>query len=251
MQSSLGDFHVDNGVIWAGYGVESSGTVSAQYGITANSGTGFDATLYNIGGKAALLLGESQDVNLYREAANVLKTDDSLQVAGTLAVTGALSSGAITSPTVTDLKPVTRTVGPVTGNGGNLPVTYVALPGMSLSYTTPARPTRARIDVQVRLTSITAAWAFAAVGLTVSPTPTSRLHANAASGVAPAASEILALLYLHNAGAIGAHFIGFDSMLLAASTAYTFTVVAASNPANSAQFQATAQSTMIGTFTPE
>jgi len=39
-----------------------------------------------LGDAGGIVLGTAQDVNLYRSAANVLKTDDSLEIAGTLKV---------------------------------------------------------------------------------------------------------------------------------------------------------------------
>ena len=57
------------------------------------------------------------DTNLYRSAADVLKTDDALVVGGTLNVTGIVTLTAAQKVPVTTISSVTGSTGPVTNHG--------------------------------------------------------------------------------------------------------------------------------------
>jgi hypothetical protein len=113
----------------AGYGKlqlsSSSVTVTSPF-ISSDAGTGIDAVLVQTGnlivddtsgGADQIIITDTTagagltiggDTNLYRSAANTLKTDDSLQVAGNLSTTGLMTAGNIASGLV-NVTPVANT----------------------------------------------------------------------------------------------------------------------------------------------
>lgn len=150
----------------------------------------------------------------------------------------------------------TETVGPITGTGGNISGglgKYMAFTGLSFTYTTRNTQERARIDAAIRASTTTAAWNNVFIALNVSPAPTSKLHTNAAVGSSAASQEILDVRYLNSGGPGIALPAGFDTMLLAPNTTYTFQVLGnGSGAAGASKWDSTtSESYMIGHFWPE
>lgn len=143
-----------------------------------------------IRGDGQLVLGSGSatgDTNLYRDSANVLKTDDALVVAGTLGVTGAttlsstLASGALTvtgaasaSTTLTAGTGITATTGNITATNGDV-VISTAGKGLNVKTGSNARIGTLTLNgatpVVVNTTAVTADSAIFLTVKTVGGTP--------------------------------------------------------------------------------
>lgn len=126
------------------------------------------------------------------------------------------------------LKP--RDGGLITGNGAGLSYAGAVTWGgwQALTY----KPT---MDVIVDLVqkyhaqSIVAAWTVCYAGFAITPTPPSRLHANAQQGVAPAGPAVCGRQWTHNAGPVSVHVNGWDRATLKGGVEYTITAMFAEN----------------------
>jgi hypothetical protein len=134
-ETDTGKVYVSNGSAPASASWNQLYAAGADFSSTGNftlSGTGSNLTvggsasvagnlsLPTTGGSSKLLLGP--DVNLYRSAANVLATDDSLTVGGNLTVTGRITG-------------VSNLSGEATA-GNTLSTSYADVPGAFVTFTT-------------------------------------------------------------------------------------------------------------------
>lgn len=147
--------------------------------------------------------------------------------------------------------------GPIAGTGiawSNGAASWVSLTNLRMTYTTPntAYQTTAKIDIQARVDSTSAAWLYAYVGLNVSPVPLARMHGNGNPGGGAFAASTLGLGMTHSAGQVNLQLHGFDTMTLAPNTAYTFQVLGAGSGVAGTQVWGTAQeNSIMGTFWPK
>jgi len=128
--------------------------------------------------------------------------------------------------------PQILSVGPAILGPAAIPATATAVPGIAIVYVTPEFPVVVEISGHIRIDATAAAWAYAYTSLGISPTPRSKLHANASPGSAFNAAFAHDLMWVHNAGVASCLLKLDDFAVLEARTQYTIQAYVGSGTGN-------------------